>query len=242
MAKLLMGQRALWYKVHMREQDPFEDAPLEPEAMLELLTAQRRSVETQMGAFVPYILGAWGIAWLFGFGALWLIDGLRPSFSLPLPVAVPIFVVLLAAAIAVSAVLGIRSGRGLRGNSAESFAGTIYGWAWTIGAIGIVGIGQGLAANGMDREVANLFYPTAFVFFAGIMYVLGAALWRAVPMLVLGIWIVLVAAAGPFFGAPAHYLVFSLAGGLAFLALGIAQFVRVRHARRSVVGTGARRG
>lgn len=218
------------------------DEALDPAAALALLDDQRRSVEGQLAAFVPVIVTAWGIAWLVGFTSLWLIDGLAPAFSLPIPIAVTVFVVLLGAAIAVSAVLGIRSGRGLRGNPREAFAGIVYGCTWTVGSLAILGFGTGLAYNGMSRELANIFYPIAFVLFAGIMYIVGAAVWRAVPMLILGLWTLVVAVAAPFFGAPTHYLVLALGGGLGFLALGVASFVYLRRLRARVTRRAAGRG
>lgn len=211
-----------------------DETPLSPEEMLGLLDDQRRSVEGQMGAFVPVIVTTWGIAWLVGFGALWLIDGLEPAFSLPLGVAVTVFVAVIAGAIAVSTVFGIRSGRGIRGNTGDSFTGTVYGLTWLIGGLGIVGFAQGLLYNGMDRELASIFYPVAFVLFAGIMYIISGAIWRTVPPLILGVWTTGVAVAAPFFGYPTHYLVLALAGGTGFLVLGILLFARLARLRRRV--------
>ncbi len=213
---------------------PDDEAPLDPAAMLALAEDQRRSVEGQLASFVPVIVTAWGVAWLVGFGCLWLIDGLAPAFALPLPVAVGIFVALLAGAIVLSAVLGIRSGRGMRGNTGEAFTGIVYGCTWTVGSLAIVGFAQGLIFNGMSPELANVFYPIAFVMFAGIMYILSAALWRAVPMLFLGVWTLIVAVVAPFFGTPTHYLVLALGGGIGFLALGIASFVYLARLRARV--------
>lgn len=210
--------------------------------MLALVEDQKRAVEGQMASFVPVIVTTWGIAWLVGFGCLWLIDGLAPAFALPLPLAVAIFVVLLVAAIAVSAVLGIRSGRGVRGNSAEAFGGIVYGCTWTIGSLAIAGFGGGMTYNGMSSELANIFYPIAFVIFSGIMYIVSAAMWRAVPMLILGVWTLVVAVAAPFFGMPTHYLVLALGGGLGFLALGIASFVHLRRLRARVTVATRRAG
>lgn len=213
--------------------DDIDDTPLTPEAMLTLLEDQRRSVEGQIASFVPAIVLAWGITWLLGFGALWLIDGVRPAFALPLPMAVAIFVVLLAASIALSAVLAIRSGRGMRGNPDDAFQGAVYGMTWWVGSIAIFVFAQGLFANGMDRELANIFFPVAFVLFSGIMYILSAAMWRAVPMLLLGVWTVVVCLVAPFFGYPTHYLVLALGGGIGFLVLAIASFIHLSRLRRA---------
>lgn len=204
------------------------DRPLSPEAMLALAGDQGKAVTSRLAGFVPWIVLSWALAWLFGFGALWLVDGLAPDFSLSLPVGVTIFVVLLAAAVAISMILGFRSSRGLRGNSGEAFAGIVYGCTWTVGSFAIVGFAQGLFANGMDPDLANIFYPAAFVQFAGLMYILGAALWKAVPMLICGLWTLVVGVAAPFFGYPTHYLFLALAGGGGFLALAVAAFVYLR--------------
>ena len=213
--------------------DETGDTALTPEAMLTLLEDQRRSVEGQIASFVPAIILSWGITWLVGFGALWLIDGLRPAFALPLPVAVTIFVVLLAGSIVLSAVMGARSGRGLRGNSDDAFQGTVYGATWTIGSIAIYVFALGLTANGMDRELANIYYPVAFVLFTGIMYILSAAMWRAIPMLILGVWTIVVGLAAPFVGYPTHYLLLAVGGGVGFLVLAVASYIHLARLRRA---------
>lgn len=215
---------------------PEDDEVLSPEEMLALASNQQRSMEGQVASFVPALVTMWGVVWLVGFGALWLIDAFRPAFALPVPVAVTVFVVLLAVAIVVSAFLGIRSGRGIRGSAASAFSGAVYGSTWTIGSLAIVLFAQGLFANGMDPSLANIFYPVAFVLFAGIMYIVGSAIWQAVPMLVLGSWTVIVAVVAPFFGYPTHYLVLALGGGIGFLILGAASFAHLSRLRRSTKG------
>ena len=219
-----------------------DDEPLDPAAMLALVEDQRRSVVGQIAAFVPVILTMWGIVWLVGFGCLWLIDGLAPAFALPLPIAVSIFVVLLFSAIAVSAILGARSGRGRRGNRAEAFSGIVYGVSWAVGGLAIVGFAQGLSYNGMPAGLATVYYPVAYALFAGLMYVMSAALWRAVPMLVLGLWTIVVAVAAPFFGVPTHYLVLALGCGLGFLVLAVASSVHLARLRSRAAGTELGRG
>lgn len=194
-----------------------DDTAPAPSEMLALVRDQQRSIEGQRGRFVPLILLSWGIAWLLGFSALWLVDRPGAAFALPLEVAAVIFVGALVAAGAVSVILGIRSSRGVRSGKDAAFVGTVYGQAWWIGSLAIFAIGRALVFNGMPEQLLNIFFPSAYVFFAGLMYVVGAALWRAVPMLVLGLWAIMVSVAAPFAGAPTHYLVFALAGGLGFL-------------------------
>ena len=189
--------------------------------MLALLTDQQRRVTAKMGGFVPVIMAAWGGAWLVGFGALWLIDGLRPVFSIPVALAVGIFIAVMVLAIGLSIWLGVRSGRGVKSGGGSDFAGTVYGVTWSVGSIAIGAIGGALIQNGLSPELANLFYPSVFIFFVGVMYVMAAAIWRAVPSLIAGGWLLLLAAVAPFLGYPWHYLLFALAGGLGFLVFAV---------------------
>jgi len=199
-----------------------------PREMLALVADQQRSVAGQMGAFVPVILFAWAIAWFGGFGALWL----SATGALAIEAAAIVFIVLLVGAGAASVVAGIRSGRGVRTGKDAAFVGTVYGQAWWIGTLAIFGIGRALVANGMAEGLLAVFYPSGYVFFAGLMYVLGATLWRAVPMLVLGLWAILVSVVAPFIGAPTHFLVFALAGGAGFLVGAVWTQLWSRSARR----------
>ncbi|MBB5842197.1 hypothetical protein HD599_000520 [Conyzicola lurida] len=212
------------------------DAPLDPAAMYALLQNQQRSVETQMGAFVPYITLAWGLTWLLGFGSLWLIDGLRPAFSLPLGIAVPVFIGTILVSGGFSAWLGIRSGRGMRGNTASAFTGTVYGVTWSIGATALAVLGGALRAQGMSAELSNFYYPSAYVLFAGIMYIIAAAIWHAIPSLIGGCWLVVIAVVAPFFGYPHHYLFLAVAGGVAFIALSVHGSLQQRRVRAAAGG------
>jgi hypothetical protein len=220
---------------------PDSDAPLDPAQMYALLQNQQRSMESQINGFVAYITLAWGLTWLIGFGALWLIDGARPGFALPLGVAIAVFVTCILVTGGLSAWLGIRSGRGLRGNSAAAMTGAFYGVTWSVGATGIGVLGNALHSAGMTPELATFYYPTAYVMFAGIMYMISGAIWHVVPPFVAGIWLVVIAAVAPFFGYPHHYLFLALAGGLAFIGLAVGSFVRLRRLRSATSGS-VRRG
>lgn len=216
-------------------QDTQSAEPLSPAEMLALASDQQRSVEGQMGGFVPYILVAWGIAWLGGFGALWLMEGgFGDEPLLPAAVAVPLFAALLVGAAIVSGVLGMRSGRGLRGSRANAFTGIVYGQLWWVGSLAVWLFGQAMVVNGMDAVLLGVFYPTAYIFFAGVMYVAAAVIWKAIPMLVLGAWSILLSAVAPFVGHPTHYLIYALGGGGAFLIACLISALWTTRARRRV--------
>ncbi|MCC2030783.1 hypothetical protein [Microbacterium allomyrinae] len=205
-----------------------EEAPRDAAEMLELIQSQQDRVTRSLARYVPWILLAWGLAWSVGFGMLWLIDGAKPAISIPLPVAVVVFIALMIAAILASAVLGARSQRGIRTSPESAFTGTVFGLTWMIGFLALVAFGTALIVNGMPRELANIFYPTGSVLFVGIMYILAAAIWQARPTLWMGLWIVAVALVAPYFGYPTHYLVFAIGGGGGFLVGALVVWLWVR--------------
>lgn len=212
--------------------DELDPATLDAAAALELVTRQQDDIQRRMIAGLPLILGAWGVAWGVGFTALWLIDGLAPGFRMPLPAAVVIFVVLMAAALVVSGVVGARMGRGIRGGAAAAWTGTVYGLTWPVAFLAIVALGNALIVNGMPPELASIYYPTASTMFVGVMYILAGAMWQNWQSIAMGVWIVLVACVAPFFGYPTHYLVFAVAGGGVFL-IGTVFTALWIHGRRS---------
>lgn len=207
--------------------------------MLALLQDQQATVTGRMAAFVPWILVAWGLAWLIGFLVLWT-DALGRPGEAPGVAAGLTFAGLLVAAGAVSAVLGIRSGRGLRGTRESAVVGIVYGNLWWLGSLAVGVIGQALVRAGMPTQALGVFYPSAFIFFAGIMYVMSGLIWQAYPMMVLGVWSVIVAAVGAFLPQPSHYLLYALGGGGAFLIVAAWSAWWVRRAGRRVASAGAR--
>jgi hypothetical protein len=213
---------------------PDDEAPLEPAAMLQLVRQQQDEVARRLARQIPWILLAWGIAWTVGFGMLWLIDGAKPSFSVPWPIAATVFAALTVAAIVVSAVVGSLAGRGIRSGPGSAFTGTVFGVTGAVGFLAISVFAYGLIHNGMPDDLQNIYFPVASTLFVGFMYLMAAAIWRQVSVLVLGAWIILIALAAPFFGYPGHYLVFAIAGGGAFLLSAATLAFRTRATRISV--------
>lgn len=205
--------------------DDERDEPLDAAEMLALVERQQRDVQRRMGALAPGILLAWGISWAVGFSCLWLIDGMRPAFGVPLWFAVITFIVLQVTALAVSAVLGIRMGRGIRSTPQSAFTGTTFGVTWPIGFVGIYGLGNALARGGMPLDLLNIYYPTASVLFVGVMYLLAGGIWHSKVSIGMGVWMIVLAAVAPQFGYPTHYLIFAIAGGGVFLIAALVGFV-----------------
>ena len=205
-----------------------DSTPLAPREALALMERERLAIARTMARRIPWILLAWGVAWLLGYGALWLIDGAKPAFSLPLVPAVVTFMALLVAAVVVSAVIGSRAGRGIRSSAAASFTGAVFGITCSVAFVAIYVLAAGLAANGMSVELQTIFIPTGMALIVGLLYLVAGAIWHAVPSIVMGGAMAVVAVVAPFFGYPNHYLFLALAGSAVFLAgaVFVARFAR----------------
>jgi hypothetical protein len=212
------------------DETTLDDTPLDAAAMLALSTGQQQRVSSQFVRPVVTMLGAWGVAWLIGFLALWLALEPQAPFSVPIGVAGPLFGILIGAAIVASIVIGARMSRGIRGSSV--FSGAVYGWTWSIASFAVFLVGQALVNAGMPVELSMLYYPTTYGVVAGILYLAGAALWTDKTQLFLGLWIIVVSVASSFAGTPTNLLFMALLGGGGFLAGTVAVLVRGRVARR----------
>ena len=205
------------------------DGALSPEAMLQLVRDQQRQVERKQLSPVPWMFAVWGVAWTVGFLLLWSAwPGGNPWFRVPVAFAGSAFAALIVVAIVVSAVLGIRIGRGVKGTS--NFAGAVYGLSWSLCGAAFAMVGVALMQNGMSGELASLFFPSAFALMAGTLYLAGAALWRSVGQLVLGIMLLVVGSVSPFFGSPTNNLVLAVLGGGTFLVMAVGAAAGLRRA------------
>ena len=178
---------------------------------------------------MPLILAAWGIAWFVGFGLLWLIDGAKPAVAVPLPIAVVVFVVLMVGALVGTAILGARSGRGIRASADAAFAGAVYGWSWTIAFVAIFVFGS---RAGSQRHAAG---TREHLLSDGVHLRRRPAVLRRRRHLACeatrsgsGDGTSSSRCVAPFFGYPTNYLVFSVAGGGVFLVGALVAWLWVR--------------
>lgn len=208
----------------------YDDAPPTADEALALIREQQSALEREQLSGIPWILGVWGVAWTIGFLALWSgYEGGNPWFRLPIGIAAAIFGVLLIGSIIVSAVIGMRLNRGVRGPS--NFSGAVYGIAWPVVSLGAYLIGVALALNGMDSTLQSLYFPAIYALVAGVMYLMGAALWRSIDQLVLGAVIIVAGTVAPFFGAPTNNLVMAVLGGGSFLVAALVMQVSLNRGR-----------
>jgi hypothetical protein len=218
--------------MHQDEVDDDGPAP-DPRAMHALMEDQRRVTLDAQTSFVWVMEVCWGVAWILGYTALWLIDG-SDAVSLPLPVAVGIFAGLIAAAIVVSVVLGIRGSSGIATTGEARWQGRVYGISWSVALASVHVLGIGLAANDAPSRLLSIFYTSGFSFVAGLMLLSTAAIFHSRSSLLLGSILVVAALAVPFFGYPGNYLAMAVLGGGSYLVTGIALAVMGARARRSL--------
>lgn len=211
-----------------------DDGPMpDPRAMHALMEDQRRVAVDAQTSFVWIMEVCWGVAWILGYTALWLIDG-SDAVSLPLPVAVGIFAGLILAASVASVVLGVRGSSGLATTGEARWQGRVYGISWSVAMVSVYVLGMGLSYNGVASETLSIFYPSGFSFVAGLMLLSTAALFHSRSSLLLGSILVVAALAAPFAGYPGNYLAMAVLGGGSYLVTGIALAVMSARARRSL--------
>ncbi len=210
----------------MTASDP-DDRPLEPREMLALLDGQTNTVRRAFEAQVPVYYYVWAFAWFVGYLVYWAgSPGSGSPVQLPAVPAIVVFAVLIAGAAVVSAVVGIRANRGIKGQS--DWVGTIYGLSWPIlgGAIAFVGVG--LMRAGMTVELATIYFTSAYAILVAALYFAGAMIWRSLDQLVIGGILAIAAAVTPMVGYPTNLLAMALIAGPALLIGGIIATVRVR--------------
>jgi uncharacterized membrane protein (DUF485 family) len=219
---------------HTHDRTVDDDGPApDPREMHALMEDQRRvAVDAQM-SFVWVMEVCWGVAWILGYTALWLIDG-SDAVSLPLPVAVGIFAALIVLSSIVSIVLGIRNAPGVESSPESAWQGRVYGISWSVAMVSVYVLGIGLAFNDAPDRLLSIFYTSGFSFVAGLMLLSTAALFRSRSSLLLGSILVLAALAAPFAGYPGNYIVMAVVGGGAYLVTGIAAALLAGRTRRSL--------
>jgi len=188
-----------------------DDSPLSAEESLALIELQRREVRRRLGVNVAMFYGPWGVAYLLGFGAIFLTFPTTVGLRLPVAVAVAITAVLFVSAVVITAVTGARAGRGLRGPSQT--AGAMYGWSWALGFCALGVVNSGVTRLGLPDDAVTLLWSGSSLLLVGVLYLGGGALFQDRFQYGLGVWMLLSGAASVFAGVPGNFAVVALAGG-----------------------------
>jgi hypothetical protein len=194
------------------------DAPLDPRAALALYTADKAEARTRSARLGRITYIAWGLAWIVGYGALYV--SARQTGARPAAWAFAVLAVVLACAITISTVVGVRSNTQIVGPSAKS--GAFFGWSFAIAFVGGMQMAALIASRyGLSPEAADVLYNCLPALLVGTLYMSSAAVWKSTPMFVTGVIFVVMAVAGSLAGVPDGYLVMSLLGGGLLLLAGL---------------------
>jgi len=202
-----------------------DDSPLSPEASLALIAEEQLAAHRRLDVDPAVFLVPWGLAWLVGYGLLFLRRGPDERVLVSMPEWVPLAVLYacLVAAGIISSVALSRATRGVAGESAER--GAMYGWSWFVAFAGFVVLGSHFEEFLPEAEF-GLLMGALPVFITGILYMSGGAVWRDRSQFGFGVWLVAIDAFGVVAGPGWHSLVVSVLGGGGMLAT--AAFDRLR--------------
>ena len=192
-----------------------ESEPLDPRAALDLVTETRNRTKRSLEVDGARLYGAWGLAWLIGYTAIWLSARGHSAYHTP---PAWVFVVLgtcMAAALAISVTTIGRAMHGVVGLSSAS--ARLYGWSWAISFICLFFIIGGLGRAGASQAVIGLFAAVGPALVVGIMYLASGALWNNRTMFVVGAWLALISGVGMVFGAVTLDLLMAVFDGGGFL-------------------------
>ena len=200
-----------------------DDEPLSAEESLDLIARQNRRMRRELGGGPARMLAAWAVAWLVGWGFTYFTT--RTEGSTPAWAGGIVVPVLFLAAMAYTTYDNIRRGRGIRGPSRT--VATMYGYAWALGAIGLMAVDMRITLfDALSAPQVSLLWTGTWLLLTGVMYLAAGTLWQDRLMYGLGAWIIVSAVLGVLVGYPANYLVLTVCGGGGFLLGAVVSFVR----------------
>jgi hypothetical protein len=196
-----------------------EAAPPSAAETLRLIQEQQDATERSLTPDPRLIYWPWGIAWLIGFGLLFLRFGPHGRSFVHLPSWLPLTIlyVLMVVAFVVSGLAGARAGKQVRGQSARK--GAMYGWSWFLAFVGFYALAARLSPY-LPYEYNGLLWAAGSVGIVGVLYLAGGAVWNTRDLFVLGLWVTLVNIAGVIAGPGWHSLVIAIGAGGGLLVAG----------------------
>ena len=207
-------------------QAPDSGQQLDPRAALAAInqaaTATRASIEPN----VALIYFVWAVAYLAGYG---LLHGATFGW-LPLAYTTALVIggIILLAAVAYTAVLGIRSGSQVRGDS--KFAGMAYGMSWMGGfaTVAVFSIAFARLMPDSAQLATGWLINAVAILVVSLMYMAGAAIFQDRDMFILGACFTALNVAGLFAGPGTFISIFAIGGPILFIAAGIITLARRR--------------
>jgi hypothetical protein len=198
-------------------------APVSAAESLRMIENQRAAAQRSLAPDPRLIYWPWGLAWLIGFSLLFLRHGPgeRVRWDMPSWLPVTVLYVLMVAAFVVSGIAGSRARRQVSGDS--STKGLMYGMSWFLG-FASMGVTLSHFSDMLPFEQQGLLWAASSIGLVGVLYMAGAAIWKAPEMFVLGAWVTVSNIGGVIAGPGWHSLVAALAGGGGLIVAGFVQY------------------
>ncbi len=195
-----------------------EGADLDARGAAAIMREAGERARRELRVWNPVVFASAGVAWLLGYGAIWLsVRGQHP-YQGPTPEAAFIQVVLVGFAIAIAASIIGRATRGVGGLSAVQRRVSIL--ALAVGIVAVLVLEAAIDHAGASRSVVfGVFQAAAPVLVTGVVYVANSAVRLNWAVLWLGAWLVAVASGGAFAGPVGVWAVTALAGSAGYLLL-----------------------
>ena len=189
-----------------------EAAPISAADTLRLIDEQRAATERSLTPDARLLYWPWGIAWLIGFGLLFLRYGPDSRILVDMPSWLPLSTLyaLMIVAFVVSGVAGAKASRHMSGQS--SVTGALYGWTWFLAFGGFSALAIRISPH-LPPQWSGLLWGAGSVGVVGLMYLNGGAIWRTRDLFALGLWITVINVLGIIAGPGWHSLVTSLKAG-----------------------------
>lgn len=201
--------------------------PADPAESLRLIEHEQANLARSLTPDPRLLYWPWGIAWLIGFGALFLrySPGHRVLVAMPEWLPLTILGVLLISAGAITGVVGGRAARQVAGPSNRQ--GLMYGLTWFIAFAGMSLVFSQFSGE-LAGERQELLWGGGMVALTGALHMAGGAIWNDLQVFILGAWTSLVNVVGISFGVGWHSLIVAVAGGGGMLVLGLIGWLRLR--------------
>lgn len=196
--------------------------PFSAGGALAVIECQRGVSKRRLHAQPAPILATWGMAWLVGFGLLYLATH---DHDVPSWVASMALIGLSVLAVVMSFVEQVRPAKGVKGPS--RVVATRYGWSWPLALASVSALDWGLSRQGISSAVLALLWPGSFVLVVGVLLLAGGVLFSDRLQYGLGVWMLVVAAGAVLAGYPSNFVVMAAAGGGGMLAVAGISWARV---------------
>jgi uncharacterized membrane protein (DUF485 family) len=204
--------------------DGVDDRPSPEQAFAVVVDQDRRTILALTRSSRALYL-AWGLAWLLGYGALWLGSAADGG---PATWATTVFSACIVAAILVSVYLAsaIRRQTSGAGGAGSAWYGVSWGLSFTVALIMLSWVGR---TYHLSPEANNVLVVSVSALVVGAIYTASAAMLCDRTLFLIGVWMLVLCLVGTLLGLPRGFLAMGLAGGGGMLVALAWESWRLRH-------------